>query len=45
MMLKLVDGLLLILVGALGALLLAAQGRPEWGAAALGLAQVAAFVA
>ncbi len=45
MAVKLVDSLLVILVGALGALLLAAQGRPEWAAATLVVALVGALVA
>ena len=45
MIVKVVDGLLLVLVGALAALLLASQGQPSWGAAALVAAVVGAAIA
>ena len=45
MIVKLVDGLLLIAVGALAALLLAAHGQSDWGVAALAVALVGAVLA
>ena len=45
MIVKLVDGLLLVLVGALTALLLTAHGQPGWGAAAVALAFAGATIA
>ena len=45
MLVKLVDGMLLVLVGVLGALLLAAQGHRDLGAAAFVLALAATRLA
>jgi hypothetical protein len=45
MAVRLLDGLLLMAVGALAALLLGAQGHTEWGAAAFALALFGAALA